>query len=53
MQILRSRSQKDMAPLVALGGGNTEEMFKSLVAGTFMQDLLARTRKSKKSVENE
>lgn len=41
---LAERVSKDMAPIVTLGGGNAEEMFNKLVAGTFIQDLLARTR---------
>lgn len=43
---LAAQVSKDMAPLVALGGGNTEEMFNKLVAGTFIQDILSKTRKS-------
>lgn len=43
---LAEQVSKDMAPLVALGGGNAEEMFNKLVAGTFIQDLLSKTRRS-------
>lgn len=43
---LAEQVSKDMAPLVALGGGNAEEMFNKLVAGTFLQDLLSKTRRS-------
>ena len=49
---LAEQVSKDMAPIVALGGGNAEDMFNKFVTGTFMQDLLARTRKDNKSVED-
>lgn len=48
---LAERVSQDMAPLVALGGGNAEEMFNNLVAGTFLQGLLARTRNGRVPVE--
>lgn len=46
---LAEQVSKDMAPLVALGGGNAEEMFNKLVAGTFIQDMLSKTKTRKSS----
>lgn len=41
---LAERISTDLAPLVSIGGGDVEKMWNNLLKGTFLQDVLSKTR---------